>query len=106
MSQTPPIAEAFLEQSWDDAGAAQAARDDRATQLQAAGYECSCADLWNVMGYRVYVVRAEPVVEAKRTIPTSGSGSGRDNNSRSSKPRRSDANKQRPARRRAATEIR
>jgi hypothetical protein len=61
-----PIAEAFLETNWDDAAAAKAERDQRATQLQAAGYDCTCSDLWNVVGYRVYVVTAEPA-EAKPT---------------------------------------
>ena len=106
MSQSQTIAEAFLEQSWDDASAARSARDDRAAQLRAAGYECACSDLWNVAGYRVYVVSAEPVVEAKRVISTAGTGSGRDNNSRSRQPRKSATDRQRPARRQAATEIR
>jgi hypothetical protein len=70
---TQPIAEAFLERTWDDdAEAARAARDTRAAQLQAAGYECACANLWNVAGYRVYVLSAEPV-EIRRTSSTSSS---------------------------------
>ena len=65
-----PIAEAFLERTWDDdAEAARTARDERAAQLQAAGYECACANLWNVAGYRVYVVTAEPV-ETRRIVPS------------------------------------
>jgi hypothetical protein len=60
------IAEAFLESSWVDAATACAARDTRAAQLEAAGYDCDCANLWNLAGYRVYVLRAEPP-ETKRT---------------------------------------
>jgi hypothetical protein len=107
MTQISLIAEAFLEQSWDDAGAARVARDDRAAQLQAAGYECTCSDLWNVAGYRVYVLSAQPIAEAKRVIPSSAASLERGNNGRDSRSRRSDINKQqRPARRRVVTEIR
>lgn len=106
MSQTLPIAEAFSEQTWEDADAAKNARDDRAAQLQAAGYECTRLNLWNVAGYRVYVVSAEPVVEAKRVLPTAGASSGRERSARISRPKRSDASRHRPARRQAATEIR
>ncbi len=107
MSQTSPIAEAFSEQTWEDADAAKNARDDRAAQLQAAGYECICSNLWNVAGYRVYVVSAEPVVEAKRVIPTAGAAAVRDSSGRSNNPRHSSAaRQQRPTRRRAAIEIR
>lgn len=70
-----PIAEAFLETNWDDAAAAKAERDQRAAQLQAVGYECTCSDLWNVAGYRVYVVTAEPAeakpAKAQRRSPAS-----------------------------------
>jgi hypothetical protein len=65
-----PIAEAFLERTWDDdAESARTARDERAAQLQDAGYECACVNLWNVAGYRVYVVSAEPV-ETRRIVPS------------------------------------
>jgi hypothetical protein len=55
-----PISEAFLESSWEDAPTACEARDLRAAQLDAVGYDCDCLNLWNVEGYRVYVVTAEP----------------------------------------------
>lgn len=106
MSQTLPIAEAFSEQILEDADAAKNARDDRAAQLQAAGYECTCLNLWNVAGYRVYVVSAKPVVEAKRVLPTAGANSGRERSARISRPKRSDGCRLHPARRRVATEIR
>ena len=109
-----PIAEAFLERTWDDdAEAARTARDQRAAQLQAAGYECACANLWNVAGYRVYVLTAEPI-ETRRIIPASSSRAQR---RRLAHPERavrevpndgaaSTATSRRPARRQTVTEVR
>ncbi|MBW4464040.1 MAG: hypothetical protein KME07_01195 [Pegethrix bostrychoides GSE-TBD4-15B] len=28
--------------------------------LQSAGYDCTCSDVWNVVGCRVYTLSAEP----------------------------------------------
>ena len=109
-----PIAEAFLERTWDDdAEAARIARDERAAQLQAAGYECACANLWNVAGYRVYVLSAEPV-ETKRTGSTSSSHAQRRrlaDPERAARDRPDDgavntATNRRPVRRRVVTEMR
>ena len=109
-----PIAEAFLERTWDDdAEAARTARDERAAQLQAAGYECACANLWNVAGYRVYVVTAEPV-ETRRIVPSASRDAKR---RRLADPDRSThevsadsaanaATSKRPTRRRIMTEVR
>jgi hypothetical protein len=61
------IQETFLETDWDDEVAARNARNARATQLQEQGLVCTCEDLYNVMGYRVFLVVA---TEAEPIAPT------------------------------------
>jgi hypothetical protein len=50
--------EVFLETTWEDAEAARQARDDRAAQLEAQGWVCTCETLATVEGRLVFVVVA------------------------------------------------
>jgi hypothetical protein len=70
-----PIQETFLETDWDDEASARAARDARATELQAQGLVCSCENLYNVMGYRVFLLEATEMdtIDPTRKIPVPGS---------------------------------
>jgi hypothetical protein len=52
------IQETFLETDWDDEETARAARDARAEELQAQGLICTRENLYNVSGYRVFLVEA------------------------------------------------
>lgn len=66
------IQETFLETDWDDEEAARQARDDRADQLQAEGLICTRENLYNVAGYRVFLVEAkeaEPIESSRRSSP-------------------------------------
>jgi hypothetical protein len=53
-----PVQEVFLETEWGDEDAARQARDNRASELQAQGLICNCENLYNVDGYRVFLVEA------------------------------------------------
>jgi hypothetical protein len=54
------IQEVFLETDWDEVSQARAARDERAAQLQAQGFTCSCSNLYRATdGRRVFLVEAE-----------------------------------------------
>jgi hypothetical protein len=55
---TKPIQETFLELDWEDADMAKQARDSRAAELQAQGLVCTCENLYNVSGYRVFLLEA------------------------------------------------
>ena len=69
------IQETFLETDWEDEAAARQARDERAAQLQAQGFICICENLYNIAGYRVFVLRAtepeavEPTATGERSTP-------------------------------------
>ncbi len=65
------MTETFLETGWDDEAEARQARDDRAAALTAQGLVCSCQDLWNVAGRRVFLLEAaQPEREAIRVEST------------------------------------
>jgi len=65
------VTETFLETGWEDEAEARQARDDRAAVLTAQGFVCSCQDLWNVAGQRVFLVEAaQPEPEAIRVENT------------------------------------
>ena len=54
------IQEVFLETDWDEAAQARAARDERASQLQAKGLNCSCSTLYRITdGRQVFLVEAQ-----------------------------------------------
>jgi RES domain-containing protein len=54
------IQEVFLETDWDEAAQALAARDERASQLEAEGMTCSCTTLYRITdGRRVFLVEAQ-----------------------------------------------
>jgi len=54
------IQEVFLETDWEEASQARAARDERASQLQAEGLTCSCSTLYRITdGRQVFLVEAE-----------------------------------------------
>ncbi|MBD2465731.1 hypothetical protein H6G89_32605 [Oscillatoria sp. FACHB-1407] len=52
------IQEVFLEIEWGGEAEARQARDQRAAQLQEQGLVCSCENLYNVYGYRVFTLEA------------------------------------------------
>ena len=55
------IQEVFLEVDWDDATEARTARDERAAQLRAEGFTCTCATLYRATdGRQVFLVEAQP----------------------------------------------
>jgi hypothetical protein len=54
------IQEVFLETDWEEASSARAARDERASQLQAEGLTCSCSTLYRITdGRKVFLVEAQ-----------------------------------------------
>jgi hypothetical protein len=54
------IQEIFLETDWDDVEQARATRDERANQLRAEGYTCTCITLYRITdGRRVFLVEAQ-----------------------------------------------
>ena len=59
--------EVFIETSWEDTVAAREARDRRVAELQAEGLICTTENLWNVQGYRVYLLVAVPDVPEVET---------------------------------------
>lgn len=64
------IQEVFLETDWDDVQQARAARDARASELQAEGLTCTCSNLFRATDGRcVFLVEAEPPepMERERT---------------------------------------
>jgi len=68
-----PIQETFLETDWDDEVTSRAARDARVEQLQDQGLLCTCENLYNVLGYRVFLLEAreaEPI-DTRRAHPDS-----------------------------------
>ncbi|MBD3886868.1 hypothetical protein IFO70_35130 [Phormidium tenue FACHB-886] len=52
------LQEVFLESDWEDAAHARQRRDARMEELQIQGLLCTAENLWNVQGYRVYLVVA------------------------------------------------
>jgi hypothetical protein len=67
------IQETFLETDWGDEETARQARNDRAEQLEAQGLLCTCENLYNVLGYRVFLLEAreaEPI-DTRRANPDS-----------------------------------
>jgi hypothetical protein len=52
------VQETFLEIEWGGEEEARHARDQRAAQLQEQGLVCTCENLYNVYGYRVFTVEA------------------------------------------------
>jgi hypothetical protein len=73
------IQEVFLETDWDEAAQARAARDQRASQLQAEGLNCSCSTLYRITDGRcVFLVEAQtPEDEAAERQPSRRSSSPR-----------------------------
>jgi hypothetical protein len=64
-----PIQETFLETDWENEEEARQARDLRAEQLQAQGLVCTCENLYNVLGKRVFLLEAKEAepIEATTT---------------------------------------
>ena len=52
------LQEVFLESDWEEAANARSQRDCRIAELQSQGLVCTAEDLWNVQGYRVYLLVA------------------------------------------------
>jgi hypothetical protein len=73
------IQEVFLESDWEEASQARAARDERASQLQAEGLTCSCSTLYRITdGRKVFLVEAQtPEDEAAERQPSKRSSSPR-----------------------------
>jgi hypothetical protein len=54
------IQEIFLETDWEDVEQAQAACDERASQLRAEGHTCTCTTLYRINdGRRVFLLEAQ-----------------------------------------------
>lgn len=54
------IQEIFLETDWEEVEHAQAACDERATQLRAEGHDCTCTTLYRITdGRRVFLLEAQ-----------------------------------------------
>lgn len=82
------IQEVFLESDWEEAAQARAARDERATQLQAKGLNCSCITLYRITdGRKVFLVEAQTPEdeEAERQPSKRGSAPRKPRKDRSSK---------------------
>ena len=56
------LQEVFLESDWEEAANARSQRDCRIAELQSQGLVCTAENLWNVQGYRVYLLVALPDV--------------------------------------------
>ena len=56
------LQEVFIESDWEDALVARSQRDCRIAELQTQGLICTAENLWNVQGYRVYLLVALPDV--------------------------------------------
>lgn len=63
------LQEVFLESDWEDAAHARQCRDARIEELQTQGLVCTAENLWNVQGYRVYLlVATRDVPEAAEAL--------------------------------------
>ncbi|PSR16014.1 hypothetical protein C8255_20040 [filamentous cyanobacterium CCP3] len=72
------IQEIFLESDWEEVEQAQAACDERASQLRAEGHTCTCTTLYRITdGRRVFLLEAqhpdalEPETKPSRRKPPS-----------------------------------
>jgi len=73
------IQEVFLETDWEEASSARAARDERASQLQTEGLNCSCSTLYLITdGRKVFLLEAlTPEDEEAERQPSKRSSSPR-----------------------------
>ena len=56
------LQEVFIESDWEDALVARSQRDSRMAELRNERMVCTAENLWNVQGYRVYLLVALPDV--------------------------------------------